>query len=157
VPAEHGVSVATSGADQTGPRLIFQMHSNWVLVPGAGQIAFASGQDPGIYTVGQMQCMAVIAVKFGSSGWDACLVHISHGRHSLLDRLEQFVDANTYVAIGAKPASLNWMLGIKDRFVNKVRGVWIYVGRNQSPDFGMNREGYFGETVSWVSAVPSGT
>ena len=67
------------------------------------------------------------------------------------------MDGDTYVAIGAKPASLNWMYGIRDRFANKVREVWVYVGGSRSPDFGMNREGYFGETLSWVRAVPSGT
>ena len=50
IPAEHAVTVTTDGNDQTGPKLLFQMHSNWVLVPGAGKIAFATGQDPGIYT-----------------------------------------------------------------------------------------------------------
>ena len=94
----------------------------------------------------------MIAARFGTSGWDACLVHISHARHSLLDQVDQFVDANTYLAIGAKPGSMNWMTQIGNMFVNKVTGVWIYAGGTNSPDFGMNNKGYFGETVSWKSA-----
>ena len=159
IGAEKAVHIATAGSDRTGPRLQFQSHSNWLLIPGAGKMAEADENTPGIYTAGQLQCMAVIAAKFNANGsWKSCrLAHISSGKHSLLDKMEQeYIDAETYMVIGAKPGSLGWMKIIRDRFVNTVKNVWIYVGDVKgvkSPDFGMNQAGYFGETVSWVRAV----
>jgi hypothetical protein len=154
VPAEHGVAVTTGGLALTGPRLVFQSHSNWVKIPKAGEWDDAGGQDPGIFTTGQMQCIAVIAATF-TAGWSARLVHISHPNHSLLDEIDDFIqhNNNVYLAIGAKPQSFNWMMQIRNRFAANVQDVWIYQGTNaKSPDFGMNSAGYFGETVQWKSA-----
>lgn len=146
--AAHGMKVTSDGADLAGPRLVFQGHADWVLVPGAGKIECASGQQPGIYTTGQLNCMAVIAASFAASGWSACLAHVSHKRHSKLDEVDTFLlnNADAWVAIGGKPGVLSAMQEIAARF-SKAQRVWVYVGGDRSPDFGMNREGYFGETA----------
>lgn len=146
--AAHGMKVTSDGADQTGPRLVFQGYADWVLIPGAGNIDNAGGQQPGIYTTGQMNCMAVIAASFGASSWSACLAHVSHKRHSKLDEIDTFLlkNADACVAIGGKPGVLSAMREIAARFA-KAQRVWVYVGGDGSPDFGMNREGYFGETA----------
>jgi hypothetical protein len=150
--------VTTAGADQTGPRLMFQSHCGWVLIPSAGKLLHAVSSDPGIYTKGQLQCIAVIVAKFSGGAWsEAHLAHVSYAKHSLVTTLLQdYTDGESYVAIGAKPGSLGWMNEIRQRFAAKARNVWVYVAGDNSPDFGMNREGYFGETVQWVRATPRG-
>jgi hypothetical protein len=155
-PAEHGICAALPGAgDLGGSRLIFQSHSQWVLIPGAGRIGHATGDDNGIYTKGQFQCVAVIVARFNLGVWtEAHLAHVSHPNHSKITELvDNHTQPDSIVAIGARAAGLNWMNQIAQRFSAVTNQIWIYAGQNNtSPDFGMNKTGYFGETVSWVSA-----
>jgi hypothetical protein len=159
--AERGVCVhEPGGVDCIGGRLIFSCHPGWVLQPGTGGPVFADSKDAGIYTTGQLQCISVIVAELNSATWDgATLVHISHARHSLVDRLT--ITRNSYVAIGARGSVLNGMKVLRKRLLDTFDGlvddrIWIYAGaRDESPDFGMSNKGFIGETKQWVSASPS--
>lgn len=159
VDAAQGICVTDPATNQPGSRLVFQSTGDWVHVPGAGRVAAAGANHPGIYTSGQFQCIAIIVAKFGGQGgWQAWLAHVSHPKHSLLTGTSGLIsqaDNTSYVAIGARASSLNWMNSIATDFAakNPLR-IWIYAANNSgSPDFGMNRQGYFGETVPWISAT----
>ncbi|MBS1792444.1 MAG: hypothetical protein JSS81_01245 [Acidobacteria bacterium] len=157
VAAESGIKVtAADGSGPNGKRLLFQSHANWVKIPGAGQIGHATGSNDGIYTVGQLQCMAIIVARFTHGAWtEAHLAHVSYAKHSLVGKLfDDHAKSDSFVAIGGKFGSIKWMEEIAERFEPAVAGVWIYTAGKNSPDFGMNKNGFFGETVSWKSATP---
>lgn len=146
--ADQALSITTAGPDKAGPRLRFQQqHSEWVFIEKAGVAKDADSEKPGIRTHKQMQCMAVIAAKFGPNGWSAHLAHVSHPAHSLLAKVPK--DKDTYMAIGGKASSADAMRTIANTFEQHVKHIWIYVGGDDSPDFGMNKDGYFGETSNW--------
>jgi hypothetical protein len=148
-PAEQGVRVSSGGIDLQGRRLVFQNTANWVFVNGAGKMAAAGPNAPGIYTQRQMPCIAVIVANFNGLVWTgAHLAHVSGDQHSKLNELyNDHTDGNSYVAIGAKGSMIESMQRIRSRFAAKAFGVWVYVAGDNSPDFGMNREGFFGETA----------
>jgi hypothetical protein len=145
--AAQGVCVMSGGNDQQGSRLVFQSTADWVFVDGAGKMEKAGPNHPGIYTKRQLQCIAVIVARFNGHVWsEAHLAHVSGDRHSKLNKLLEYADGS-YVAIGAKGSMIQSMQRIKDRFAAKAFRVWVYVAGDNSPDFGMNREGFFGETA----------
>ncbi len=152
--AENGVCVTTQGTDTSGGRLVFQSRAQWVEVSGAGNKGEAGPGAGGIYTKGQMQCMAIIVARFEQGVWtEAHLAHVSSDRAALINEfVEKRTHDDSYVAIGGKPGSIRWMVTIASKFGSRkggVGGVWIYVsGAEDSPDFGMNSHGFFGETHS---------
>ena len=149
-PAQNGILVTSQAANLSGPKLVFHNRQDWVHVPKAGRSAQAGPNDPGIYTSGQSFCLAIIVARFAAvGGWSATLAHVSGEKHSLVTQLVNGADNTCYVAIGARASSLARMNFVQTAFALKnPLGIWIYVALNDSsPDFGMNSQGYFGETV----------
>ena len=146
--AESGHKVTDDFGDQNGARLVFGSTANWICIKGAGNSDTALSTDAGIYTTGQFQCMAIIVADFTSNIWSgAKLLHVSSDKSAKIAAMFEQAGANAYAAIGGRFGSLKMMENIRNIYAPKVKNFWIYTSPTSiSTNFGMNKEGYFGET-----------
>ena len=146
-----------------GPRLHLETAAN---LQNAGwpqdttkQVMAATHAHGGIFTTGQSHCMCIAVALYNhpaDTDWTyAWLVHVSGVPHSgvqnIIDKLTVENHNQAYVVIGAKQASLNWMLQIRDRFLNHAhppRQLWIYSANEPGNfGFGISRSGAFGQVL----------
>jgi hypothetical protein len=156
---------ANNGPIQDLDTTLNLQNANWIQV-NTGQILPAvpigGVASPGIYTIGQWQCMCIALAYFANPAgpapqWTQCfLTHVSHKNHSkvqdIIDELNNPANnGQAYVVIGSKAAMLGSMQEIGQRFLNAANPpaqVLIYSSAEQGNfRFGIRRDGLFGQVV----------
>jgi hypothetical protein len=117
---------------------------------------FPAGAHPGIFTIGQFQCMAVCLaiIPNPGAGWTQCnLAHVSHKDHGKVTDIANLLNAgnhaNDYVVIGGRASMNDSMDYIRGRLMdlpNPPVHVWIYSVPDQANfGFGIRSDGHFGQ------------
>jgi hypothetical protein len=96
-------------------------NANWPEVP-TGQV-LPAGAMPGIFTVGQFQCMCIALAIFPNPAppqWTQChLAHVSHKNHAgiqnVINQLNAINHGQAYVVIGGKVSMKESMEFIRNR------------------------------------------